>query len=261
MRRRVALVSVGVIAAWLVTLAILGPVLADRQAEHTTTRLAETLQATTTVGDSDLSLVRGRLELDRLAVHRDDMVGHLSIDVAEVRCELAPLGWALVDSECRELRVTGTRLEASTAALFQIKNPKRAPIRARRVVIDDAELAFAPSAFAPNIGRIAIAIEHAEAGETVFRTPLSWIFSLEQLRAKLELPASVTLHVTYAAGVLSVAGTLFGTTPVDVPLQLPLADAAHDAHEEIQLLVATGKDIGERLVAKRAEDWLRAKLR
>ncbi len=260
MLRRVALVTVGVVAAWLVVLVVLGVVLADRQAESTAAKLGESLQATATYGTSDLALVRGHLDIDRLAVRRDDGIGRLSIDVGEISCDLPPLGLALVDSECRELRVTGTRLEASTAALFKIRNPKRKPVRARRVVIDDATLAFAPSAFAPNIGRVTVAIEHAEAGATRFRTPLSWIFALEQLRARLELPGDVTLRVTYDAGVLSVAGALFGAAPVEVPLQLPSADGAHDAHEEVELLVATGKDIAARLVAHRAEDWLRTKL-
>ncbi|MGE5185080.1 MAG: hypothetical protein ACM31C_23590, partial [Acidobacteriota bacterium] len=170
-------------------------------------------------------------------------------------------GWALVDRHCHELGVRGVRLEVSTAALFQIKNPRHAPIRADHVVIDDAELVFAPSAFVPSLGRIAIAIEHAESSATVFRTPLSWLLSLEQLRARLELPAGIALHLAYDGGVLRVAGSLFGSTPVELPVQLPVATAAHDAHEEIQLLVQAGEDIAEQLVAKRAEDWLRAKLR
>jgi len=259
--KRVALIGAGVFAAWIVVLVILGSVLGDRQAKGTAARLGESLQADATVGDSELALVRGRLLLEKVSVKRDDVVGHLSLDVAEVRCELGPLGWALVDSSCRELRITGTRLDVSTVALFKIKNPKREPVHAHRVVIDDAVLAFAPSAFVPSLGRIEIKIDHAEAGDTLLRTPLSWIFTLEELRAHLDLPAGVTMRLAYAGGVLSVAGSVFGSAPVELPVSLPVASLAHDAHEEIELLVQTGKDIAGKLVAKRATDWIEQKLR
>src|SRR5437763_644031 len=118
MIRRVAIGTAVILAAWLAVLLVLDAALSGRQADGTTARLTESLQATTTLGGADLALVRGRLELDHLAVHRDDVIGHLAIDVGEIRCELAPLGWALVDSECRELRVTAMRLEVSSAALF-----------------------------------------------------------------------------------------------------------------------------------------------
>jgi hypothetical protein len=257
MIKRVAVVTMGVVIVWLIVLVALGIVLGDRQARGTAERLGESLQADATVGSSELALVRGRLELERVAVKRDDVVGHLALDVAEVRCELGPLGWALFDSTCRELDVRGVRLDVSTAALFKIKNPKRTPVRADHVVIDDAVLAFSPSAFVPDLGRVEIAIEHAEAGATVFRTPLSWLLSLEALRARLELPAGVTVHLSYGGGTLSVASSVFGSAPVELPVTLPVAAAAHDAREEIELLVSAGKDIAGRLVAKRATDWIR----
>jgi hypothetical protein len=249
-----------VIVGWIVLLAVLGPVLAGREQREVEARVGESLQATATVGTTELGLVGGSLVLDRLAVRRDDAVGHLALDVDQVRCDLAPLGWALVDHDCRELAISGMKLEVSTAALFQLRHPAQRPIRTRHVVIDNATLAFAPSAFVPSLGRVAITIEHAEAGETVFRTPLSWIFALETLRARIDLPANITLRLGYAQGKLSAAGTLFGSAPVEVPFELPIAAMAADARGEIELLVKAGEDVAERLVAKRAEDWLRAKL-
>ena len=213
------------------------------------------------VASSDLALIRGRLTLDNLAVRRDDLVGHLSIDVTNVRCELAPMGWALVDRDCGELAVKGVRVEVSSAALFKMKKPQcTKPITADRVVIDDATFVFLPSAFAPNMGRIEIAIEHAVAGRTVMRTPLSWLFALEELKARFELPANITVHLEYRMGMLTVAGSIFGSQPIALPVQIPAASAAQDAHEEMRLLLQTGKDIAERVVAQRATDWLRNKL-
>ncbi len=260
MLKRAAIIAACVVVGWIVLLAVLGPVLSGKEQRGIEARIGESLQATATIRTTELGLVGGSLVLDRLSVKRDDAVGHLALDVDQVRCDLAPLGWALVDHDCGELVIHGMRLEVSTAALFQLRHPARQPIRARHVVIDDAALAFAPSAFLPSLGRVAITIEHAEASDTVFRTPLSWIFGLQTLRARIDLPANLTLRLGYAHGKLSAAGTLFGSAPVEVPFELPVAALAHDAHDEIQLLVKAGEDVAERLVAKRAEDWLRAKL-
>ncbi len=260
MIRRIAIVVVAAVTLWCVALLVLDATLADRQAETTAARLGESLQATATIGHADLALVRGGLDLHALALHRDDLIGRLAIDVANIHCDLPPLGLALVDGECRMLEVGGVRLSVSSAALFHLKPPKRAPVRARRVVIDDATLVFSPSAIAPSLGAITIAIEHAEAGATVFRTPLSWLFALDELRARIDLPAGISLHLGYHDGKFSAASSIFGSTPVELPVTLPAANTAHDAHEEIDLLVATGKDLAERLVAKRAQDWLESKL-
>lgn len=249
-----------VVVVWLVALLVMDFFVGERTAGGVADRLAESLGAQGTVGASDLALVRGRLELTKLAVTRDDTIGHLALGVEEVRCELPPLGLALVSSECHELAVRGVRLDVSAAALFHLTHPKREPMRASRVVIDDAELAFAPSAFAPGLGRIAIHVDHAEAGATVFRTPLSWIFALRVLRAHLELPAGITVQLTYENGMLSAAGTLFGSTPVSLPVSLPVAAASADARDEVHALVKLGEDLAEKLVARRAEDWLRRKL-
>jgi hypothetical protein len=259
--KRAAIVALCVVVGWAVLLLVLDFALAGTEARHVEERVGESLQATAQIGDTELALVRGRLVLERLAVRRDDVVGHLALDVGEVRCELAPIGVALVDHDCRELAIAGMRLEVSAAALFKMQHPARRPIRARSVVIDDAELVFAPSAIVPNIGRVAIRIEHAEAGATEFRTPLSWIFALQTLRARIELPAGITLHLAYRDGKLSAAGTLFGSAPVEVPFMLPIAAAAADAHGEMLLLAKAGEDVAERLVAKRAQDWLERKLK
>ena len=260
MWKRAATIAAGVIVGWIVVLFFLGLALGSRQERKTTERLADSLQALVTIETSDLALVRGRWSLERLAIRHDDAVGKLSIDVAGVRCELGPLGWALIDRECSELAVSGVRMEVSSTAIFKLPKPKRKPTFADRIVIDDAQLVFLASAVMPSLGRIEIAIDHAESGPTLLRTPLSWLFTLEVLRAKLALPAGITLLLSYQHGVLTVSGSLFGLTPVELPVQLPIVTTAKDAHEEMQQLVQLGKGIAERLVARRAQDWLRSKI-
>jgi hypothetical protein len=256
--RRVLLAIAAFVVAWIVACVIIGSAYESRVTSRVTERLGESLKAEASIDRADLAILRGTLTMDRLEVRRDDVVGKLALDVDQVRCELPPLGGALFDRECRELAVRGAHLEASAAAVFQIKNPKRPPIRACHLTIDDAVLAFAPSAILPNIGRIEIHIDHAEAGATVFKTPLSWLFALESLRARIELPARVTVELAYDGGVLSAMGTLLGSTPVAIPLAIP--EPRGDAHDEIRDLVSLGTDAATRLVAKRAEDWLRTKL-
>ena len=248
-----------VVAAWLVLLLVLDAVYGRKLGATVSERLAESLQGTAAIDSSDLALVRGHLDLSGLSVVRHDGIGHLSLKVENVRCELAPLGIAVADHGCRTLAVRGTRLEVSTAALFQLRAPKRAPIHPDRVVIDDAELAFSPSAFVPGLGRVTIHIDHAESGETTFHTPLAWLLTMDTLRAHIDLPAGISIVLSYANGVMSASGTLFGSQPVSIPLPLHLPDAA-DAKQQIEQLVAIGKTIAEDLVAKRAEDWIKSKL-
>jgi hypothetical protein len=98
------------------------------------------------------------------------------------------------------------------------------------------------------------------AGDTTFKTPLSFVFALRALRATVELPAGITLQLTYDLGQLHVAGGIFGATPIALPITLPVADLADDPQAEVAKLVAFGKDLAERLVTRRAEDWLKSKL-
>lgn len=258
--RRIAGYLVALVALWLAAMVVTGVALEGRTRRRVAERIADSLQADATIAGGNLSLVRGRLDLAELAVRRDDLIGHLAIAVPSMRCDLLPLGGALFVRDCRELTVRGTRLEVSTAALFKLRRPRRPPLRADHVVIDDARLEFSPSAFLPSLGRVAIAIEHAEAGPTIFKTPLSWIFALRALGATVELPAGITLRLTYENGELQVAGGIFGATPVALPIALPIADLADDPRAEIAKLLELGKDLAEELVTRKAEDWLRSKL-
>lgn len=258
---KIGAVLLGAFALWIVALAILGAVFGAREEDKTRARIGKSLQAKVTIAGSDLGLVRGRLTLDSLAIRRDEAVGHLWIDVGSLRCELAPLGWALFDPDCRELAVRGLKVEVSTAALFKLKPPAGSkPVTADRIVIDDAQFVFLPSAIAPNLGRVEFGIDRAVAGRTTLRTPVSWLFSLEVLEAHFALPAGITLQLSYRLGLLTVSGSVFGSTPVTLPVTIPAADTAKDAHEEMQLLLGIGKDVAQRLVAQRATDWLRRKL-
>ncbi len=257
--RRFLQAVIGALVLWLVALVVIGVIYGGRAGDRVATRIADSVVADVTLDSSTLALVRGHLVLDGLEVRKEDL-GHLAIDVETIRCELPPLGVALVDRECRDLVIEGVRLEVSAAAVFQLKKPKRAPLHVRHVEIRDAVLTFAPSAFIPALGRISIKIDRAEAGATTFKTPLSWIFSLTALEATIELPAGITVKLGYKDGMLSAAGGIFGATPVTLPFSIPIPESAEDAKEEIKKLVTLGKGLAEELVARRAQDWLKQKL-
>jgi hypothetical protein len=258
--RRIAMFAGAVAAAWLGGLLVIDVGLEGRTRRGIADRIGESLQAEATIERGDLALLRGAIDLADLKVVRHDVIGQLSIGVTSLHCELRPLGLALFDHSCRELAIRGTRLEVSTAALFKLKRPKRPPLHAHHVVIDDARIELSPSALVPSLGRVAIAIEHAEAGETIFKTPLSWLFALRALRATIDLPAGITLQLTYDRGELRVAGGMFGATPIALPVTLPVADLADDPGAEIVRLIGFGKEVAERLVTRKAEDWLKSKL-
>jgi hypothetical protein len=258
--RRIVRYAAVLVALWLVAMVVTGSVLEARTRGRVAARISDSLQAEATIDRGNLALVRGWIDLDDLVVRRDDLIGHLAITVAQLRCELPPLGLALFDRDCRDLVVRTMRLEISTAALFKLDRPKRPPLRSDHVVIENARLDLSASALVPSLGRVAIDVARAEAGPTVFKTPLSWLFALRVLEANLALPGDVTLTLRYEHGELRVAGSIFGSTPVALPVALPVADAADDAGAEIAKLVALGKDIAQRVVARKAEDWLKSKL-
>lgn len=254
--RRLVTLAVVAAALWLAAMVVTGWLLEERTRGRVAERIADSLQAEATIPRGDLAMVRGWIDLEDLAVKRDDVIGHLTITVDHVRCELPPLGLALFDRDCRDLVVRDTRLEMSSAALFQGTRPKRRPMQAERVVIEKARLELSASAIVPSLGRVVVDVARAEAGPTVFKTPLSWLFALRALDATVALPGDVTLTLSYAGGALRVAGGVFGS----VPVALPVADAADDARAEIAKLVGWGREVGQQLIVRKAGDWLKSKL-
>lgn len=257
--RRLGLIAGGLIAAWIAGLLVLGAMFGERRARAVADRIGETLQATASVRDHDLALIRGRLALDHLETRRDDLIGKLALDVGSIRCELLPFGGALFDSSCRELAISDVRLELSTFALFKLRKPTRPPIRAERVTIDRATLVFSPAAVVPSLGRITLTIDRATAGPTVFKTPLSWLFQLETLEATLELPFG-TIRIAYDRRMLRAGGAVFGQTPVALRFAMPASNPLDDPQAELQRLVKIGKIVAEQLVEQKARDWLRGRL-
>ena len=100
------------------------------------------------------------------------------------------------------------------------------------------------------LGRVEVKLEHARAGPTTFKTPLSWAFALRELRATVELPFQQHLEIAYSNHMLSVTGSMF-PKPVVLLVALPVADPADDPQTQIQKLVAYGRALVKTILAAR----------
>jgi hypothetical protein len=257
--RRLLWISLSLVALWLIGVTIAGALARGAVSREIASRLGESLGAPATIATTDLALIRGRLTLGGVALRRDDL-GHLALTIGEVDATLAPLGAALFDRGVRALAVRDVRFELSAAALLHLHNPRRPPLRFGAIVVDDATLVFEASAFLPTLGRIEIHVAHARCGPTTLRTPLSWLLTLEELQASLALPAGISLSLDLRDGRIAVAGSFFGSRPIELPVTLPVVGAEADAREEIRRLIEFGEELATRLVERKASDWLRRKL-
>lgn len=233
----------GLFGLWLVVLAVLGVVYGGDRGHAVARRLGESLRAESTLEESNLALVRGWLALGQLRARRQDEVGSLALDVGELHCELPPVGLALLDSECRALVLARLKLEVSSLAMFRVERPKRPPIRAGAFALEDAHLVLPLK-----VGSLDIHLDHALAGETTFKTPLSWVFALERLRATVKLPLG-TVDVAYVDGMLVVWGEgLLFPKPVVLPLVLPVRDPDDDPKAELARITQWGRTLVDALL-------------
>jgi hypothetical protein len=248
---KIGLGVAGAVATWLAALGIAGLAARGCVGERMRSRLADSLDADVRLGGLDLGLIRGRAVLRDLAIERDHD-GHLHVDVAEIDAGIAPLGAYLWDRDLGRVGVAGVDLDVSGWGVLHIRPPRRPPIRFARLSIDGARLSFAVAEAAPAWARMTVTIERAEAGPTVLRTPLSWVFALERLEARLELPGAGPVELRYGAGRLEASGSLFGDTPVSIPVTLPAPEPGHEGRQ----LATLGADVAERLTLARASGWL-----
>ena len=144
----------------------------------------------------------------------------------------------------------------SPSALVLPPRPEQPPVRVGALEIENGVIELMATGYWPGLARMVITIEHARAGATTLRTGLSWLFTLESLVARVDLPANITVRIAFADGALSASGGFFGKTPVTIPFQLPKLDD----RDEVEQLVALGKQLGKQLAIERAKRWLGSQL-
>ena len=239
-------------AAYLVLLLVLGWIAGGVVARDVRGRLAASLDAEAEVGGARVNLLTGVASVRDIEVRRQHD-GYLALDLDRVRLELAPLGAVLWDRAPRLVEVRGARLEVSGLAVLRLPpRPARPPIRVGALTVDDCALSLTASGLLPGLARVELVIKRARSGATVLRTALSWLFTLEELVARVELPAGVTVRLEYRHGLLSAAGGPFGKVPVIVPFALPPVDD----RDEVAQLSALGKELAKQLALAEARRLL-----
>jgi hypothetical protein len=257
--RRVARIGLGLAvlsAAYLIFLVIAGWIAASIVADKIQTRLAGSLDAEVHVGDADVGLISGAVAIDNLHLERN-RIDTLTLDIRRLEVDIAPMGWVVFDRAPRHVRVLDGRLTISGAgALILPPRAKQPPIRLGALTIENGVIDLMATGYWPGLARMVITIESAHADATTLRTGLSWLFTLQDLVARIDLPAGITVRIQYSDGKLSASGGFFGTTPVTIPFQLPV----YDNRDEVAQLLAMGKELGKQLAIERAKRWLGAQL-
>jgi hypothetical protein len=251
--RKIAKVAAGVAVVYFVVLVAGGLFGGGCVKRRLTERLAKTLDAEVSIGDVSLSLVRGRVELRDLVIERKTGA-HMRIEIDQIVADTAPLGWMLFDREARDVLVRDADISLSAAGAVALRNVKAPVMKIRKLRLDDVRLHVAPTALMPVLGAVDVTIDSATTAPVEVRSALSWIFAIRELQAKLDAPGGVSVGVGYGAKMLKVDGSLFGSTPLAVPFELPVPDPT--ALELAQL-----RDVATRLATalgkQTVENWLK----
>jgi hypothetical protein len=123
-------------------------------------------------------------------------------------------------------------------------------MRAREVTIEGASIRVPLEA-----DTVEVKLEYVEAGPSVFKTPLSWIFELRALRAVVTSPLGV-VDVTYANGLLVASGGVF-TKPLVMAVPLPERDDGDDNKAELARITGWGKALAKRALKENLKGLMR----
>lgn len=254
--RRITVGVAGAFAAWVVALVGFGWLGDNCARERAEAHLAKSMRARVSIGALDLGLVLGDVRIDDLRIEREDR-GSFRLAVDRVDVDLAPLGLALVQDTVGDVRVRGVDARVSALGVLDLRGGERAPVELASIDLRDARVTLEATSLVPGLARVEVTVDRARAGHTVLRTPLSWLFALEELSARIALPAGVTVRLDYADGVLRLSGGLFGETPLELPFEIPVLEPAR----ELEQLAEMGQRLARALAAEGAERWLRDRLR
>ncbi len=244
-----------VVVGYPLLLLILGYALAGRAADTVRDRLAQSLDGEARVGAVELGLVRGRIAVDDLVVERHHL-GTLRLAIDHVEVEVAPLGAVVVARTPRRVFVRGAHIAISGAGALDLPERERTVLTLGGLEVVDSDLAIVVTTAWPELGQVRLRLDRFRAGRTVLRTPLSWVFALEELEARVELPGDAGFALRYAGGKLSAVGGVFGDQPVVIAIELPRTPGP----DEPAQLRALAFELGKRLVIERGKRWLSRRL-
>ncbi|MEZ4360806.1 MAG: hypothetical protein R3B48_11535 [Kofleriaceae bacterium] len=197
--RRLLVLGVVLALLWIGGLAVLGELGGRWAATRLRSTLATALDADVRVGGVDLALVRGRATLVELHLDRRSL-GALRVDVRRAELQVPPLGLALWRRDRAEhLAVAGAELELSSWAVLAPAPAGLLEFPVDSFELKDVKVALAPSLLVPGLGGAKLIIDRARGGATTFRSPVSWLLSIDELDAHVDLPAGATALLRYRA--------------------------------------------------------------
>ncbi|MEZ4368463.1 MAG: hypothetical protein R2939_19615 [Kofleriaceae bacterium] len=209
-------------------------------------RVANRLAAEVKLAEVDLGLVVGELHLRGLEATKVEH-GRLELKVEQLDAELAPMGLALVRRDLGRVALRGVTVQATTRGVLSAHGDGD-PLRVEEFVLDDGRLELSAGVLVPAFA-VKVTVDHARSGPTTLHTPLSWLLTLRELDATVELPVGGDVRAHVEGGVLSMRGGMLGDEPVRIELDLAPPKPGEDAAErEFDRLA----DLGERIARQGA---------
>jgi hypothetical protein len=259
-RSRIAVALGAAALAYLAFLALGGLIFAGCVEDRVRERLAAALDSEVTIGSTSFSLWRGRVELEDVVAVRKG--GGLELRVDSVDADVAGWGAVLFDRDIDRAVARGAHMTLSARGLVALARRDREPLRVAELVIEDASLAISPTALLPGLGRMQTVVTRAVARPADLTGGLSWLNGLTEIDASLAAPGGVAVTTGYKNGQLALGGSLFGSTPISVPFQLPELDPGASELEHVRVvLTEVMKVAGKRVLGEAAKDAVKGKLK
>jgi hypothetical protein len=225
--------------------------------------LGRALDAEVTVGDTSLSVWRGRVELQDVVARRVEG-GAMELVVDTIEVDVAGWGAAVFDHDIDRAVVRGARMELSARGLTDLARRPRAerkPIPIGELVLENVSLGVQPTALLPGLGRMEAVVTAAAASDVVVSSGLSWMRGLSRLEGRVSAPGAFSLGMAYRTGSLTLTGGPLGAMPVTVPLRLPTLDETATELDYLRALATSViRAAGARIPGKQALDSVRGVL-
>jgi hypothetical protein len=195
--RRLLLLAFVLATLWLLLLAVVGELGGRWVAVRMQEKLSQGLGAEVKIGGVDLGLVRGQFELAQLDLRRRD-VGSMHIVIQEAMLDTAPLGQALFHRDrADKLTIRGLTIELSSWAVLAPPPGNPLAFHVGSFDFSSVTLLLAPTLLLPGAGSVTLTIDRAKGGATTLRSAVSWLFSVDELDARVGLPGGATATLRY----------------------------------------------------------------
>lgn len=195
--RRLFLLVLVLATLYLLALAVAGELAGRWAAERMQDKLSRGLGAKVRVGGVDVGLVLGHFELAQLELQRKEL-GAMRIVIQEAQLETAPLGLSLLQRDrAEELRIRGLTIELSSWAVLAPPPGNPLAFHVERFDFSNVTLLLAPTLLLPGAGSVTLQIDRARGGATTLRSAVSWLFSVDELTARVSVPGGMTANIKY----------------------------------------------------------------